>query len=36
FGGYRESGIGREGGESSLNEYTQVKSVQVHLGKFMF
>ncbi|GBB86606.1 hypothetical protein RclHR1_00130047 [Rhizophagus clarus] len=36
FGGYRESGIGREGGETALNEYTQLKSVQVNLAKFKF
>ncbi|CAI2174935.1 11192_t:CDS:2 [Funneliformis geosporum] len=33
FGGYKESGIGREGGKYALDQYTQVKSVHVNLGK---
>jgi aldehyde dehydrogenase (NAD+) len=32
FGGYRESGIGREAGRDALLEYTQVKNVYVDLG----
>ncbi|CAG8554227.1 18673_t:CDS:10 [Acaulospora morrowiae] len=32
FGGYKESGIGRELGKYALNEYTQVKTVHVNLG----
>lgn len=32
FGGYKSSGIGRENGLESLNEYTQVKSVWVELS----
>lgn len=32
FGGYKQSGIGRELGEYALDTYTQVKSVQVNLG----
>jgi aldehyde dehydrogenase (NAD+) len=32
FGGYKMSGIGRENGMESLNEYTQVKSVWVELS----
>lgn len=32
FGGYKESGIGRENGLESLNEYTQVKSVWIELS----
>jgi (Z)-2-((N-methylformamido)methylene)-5-hydroxybutyrolactone dehydrogenase len=32
FGGYKASGIGRENGLESLNEYTQVKSVWVELS----
>jgi aldehyde dehydrogenase (NAD+) len=32
FGGYKASGIGRENGVESLNEYTQVKSVWVELS----
>jgi aldehyde dehydrogenase (NAD+) len=31
FGGYKESGFGRERGHSALEEYTQVKSVWVDL-----
>ncbi|WP_026106061.1 MULTISPECIES: betaine-aldehyde dehydrogenase [Gammaproteobacteria] len=33
-GGYKESGIGRENGLSSLDQYTQIKSVQVEMGPF--
>jgi len=32
FGGYKNSGIGRELGEYGLENYTQVKSVYVNLG----
>ncbi|KAF8641801.1 hypothetical protein AX16_009782 [Volvariella volvacea WC 439] len=32
FGGYKQSGIGRELGEAGIHEYTQVKSVFVNLG----
>jgi len=32
FGGYKQSGIGREMGEYALQEYTQVKSVISHIG----
>ncbi|GLQ75662.1 betaine-aldehyde dehydrogenase [Vibrio penaeicida] len=31
-GGYKQSGIGRENGPETLNQYTQVKSVYVELG----
>ena len=31
FGGYKESGIGRENGLESLHEYTQLKTVWVEL-----
>jgi len=33
-GGYKHSGVGRENGISTLEHYTQVKSVQVELGEF--
>ncbi len=33
-GGYKHSGVGRENGVSTLEYYTQVKSVQVELGEF--
>ena len=33
-GGYKQSGIGRENGISSLAQYTQIKSVQVELGDY--
>lgn len=33
FGGFKESGIGRELGEAALANYTESKSVTVHLGK---
>ena len=34
-GGYKQSGIGRENGISSLAQYTQIKSVQVVLGDYV-
>lgn len=33
-GGYKESGVGRENGLSTLGHYTRIKSVQVELGDF--
>ena len=32
FGGFKQSGIGREMGTEALNEYTEVKSVWIDLG----
>lgn len=32
FGGYKESGIGRENGKAAIEYYTQLKSVYVELG----
>jgi succinate-semialdehyde dehydrogenase/glutarate-semialdehyde dehydrogenase len=32
FGGFKESGLGREGGADGLEEYMEVKSVVVNLG----
>ncbi|KAI0040771.1 NAD-dependent aldehyde dehydrogenase [Auriscalpium vulgare] len=32
FGGYKQSGVGRELGEYALNNYTNVKAVHVNLG----
>ncbi|CAG8701310.1 22017_t:CDS:2, partial [Gigaspora rosea] len=32
FGGYKESGMGRELGKYALDQYTQVKTVQINLG----
>jgi succinate-semialdehyde dehydrogenase / glutarate-semialdehyde dehydrogenase len=32
FGGFKESGLGREGGREGLDEYMEVKSVVVNLG----
>ncbi|KAL0959101.1 hypothetical protein HGRIS_014399 [Hohenbuehelia grisea] len=32
FGGYKQSGIGRELGEYALETYTQVKSVHINIG----
>ncbi|MNT88426.1 NAD/NADP-dependent betaine aldehyde dehydrogenase [compost metagenome] len=34
-GGYKQSGVGRENGLSTLEHYTQVKSVQVELGEYI-
>merc|ERR1712179_250153 len=33
FGGYKESGIGREGGEYGLENYTEVKTVTIAIPK---
>ncbi|KAI6042818.1 aldehyde dehydrogenase [Pisolithus marmoratus] len=35
FGGFKQSGIGRELGEYALNHYTEVKAVNVNLGMKM-
>ena len=32
FGGFKESGLGREGGAAGLEEYMEVKSVVVNIG----
>lgn len=36
FGGYKQSGIGRELGEAALQNYTQTKSVSIRLAGAMF
>jgi aldehyde dehydrogenase (NAD+) len=36
FGGYKESGIGRELGEDALANYTQTKTVSIRLGDALF
>jgi len=36
FGGYKESGIGRELGEAALANYTQTKTVSIRLGDAIF
>ncbi|WPH04586.1 Hypothetical protein R9X50_00747800 [Acrodontium crateriforme] len=36
FGGFKESGIGRELGEAALENYTQTKSVCIRLGDALF
>lgn len=33
FGGYKQSGIGRENGEYGLENYLQVKSVKINIDK---
>ena len=33
LGGYRQSGVGREAGLTGVEEYTEVKSVHVGIGK---
>ncbi|KAI8140757.1 aldehyde dehydrogenase domain-containing protein [Fennellomyces sp. T-0311] len=32
FGGYKQSGIGRENGEYALENYTQVKAIKINIG----
>ena len=32
FGGYKESGLGRELGRAAIDEFTELKTVQIHLG----
>ena len=32
FGGYKQSGLGRECGEYALQDYTQVKAVKINIG----
>jgi aldehyde dehydrogenase (NAD+) len=36
FGGFKESGLGRELGSYALENYTQIKSVRIHLGDALF
>ncbi|KAK5273345.1 aldehyde dehydrogenase (NAD(P)(+)) ald5, partial [Exophiala xenobiotica] len=36
FGGFKESGLGRELGKYALSNYTQVKSVRIRLGGALF
>jgi hypothetical protein len=36
FGGYRESGLGRELGEAALDNYCQTKTVSIRLGDALF
>lgn len=36
FGGFKESGIGRELGEVALDNYTQTKTVSIRLGDALF
>jgi betaine-aldehyde dehydrogenase len=33
FGGYNQSGVGRELGRIAIEEFTELKTVQLHLGK---
>ena len=33
-GGYKQSGVGRENGLSTLQHYTRIKSIQVQLGDY--
>uniref|UniRef100_A0A0D6QV78 Aldehyde dehydrogenase domain-containing protein n=1 Tax=Araucaria cunninghamii TaxID=56994 RepID=A0A0D6QV78_ARACU len=36
FGGFKESGLGRELGKYALQNYTQIKSVRIRLGDALF
>ena len=33
-GGYKQSGVGRENGLTTLEHYTRIKSIQVELGAY--
>lgn len=33
FGGYKESGLGRELGRFAIDEFTELKTIQLHLGQ---
>jgi acyl-CoA reductase-like NAD-dependent aldehyde dehydrogenase len=33
FGGYKASGYGRELGNVSIEEYTELKTINIHMGK---
>jgi acyl-CoA reductase-like NAD-dependent aldehyde dehydrogenase len=33
FGGYKESGLGREMGSAAIDEFTELKTIQVHIGE---
>ena len=33
FGGYKDSGLGRELGRFSVDEFTEIKTIQLHLGQ---
>jgi acyl-CoA reductase-like NAD-dependent aldehyde dehydrogenase len=33
FGGYKESGLGREMGTAAIDEFTELKTIQVHIGE---
>ena len=32
FGGYKQSGLGRESGEYVIQDYTQVKAIKINIG----
>lgn len=36
FGGYKQSGIGRELGEAALDNYCQTKTISIRLGDALF
>jgi len=36
FGGFKESGLGRELGSYALDNYTQIKTVRIWLGDALF
>ena len=33
FGGYKESGLGREMGTAAIDEFTELKTIQIHIGE---
>jgi aldehyde dehydrogenase (NAD+) len=36
FGGFKQSGIGRELGQYALENYTEVKAVHINFGEVIF
>jgi len=33
FGGYKESGLGHEMGTAAIDEFTELKTIQIHIGE---
>ena len=33
FGGYKDSGLGREMGTAAIDEFTELKTIRIHIGE---